>query len=129
MRVFKSRRVDRWAKKEGLADQAIREAAQEVAAGNAEANLGQYLFKKRIARPGKGKSSGFRTIVAFKNANSDKVFFIYGFAKSSKSNITSTELDVLGVIAKHFFEATDKVLSMMVEEGALVEIFEGENNE
>ncbi|KAF0232664.1 MAG: hypothetical protein FD177_2364 [Desulfovibrionaceae bacterium] len=129
MRVFKSRRVDRWAKKEGLADQAIREAAKEVAAGNAEANLGQYLFKKRIARPGKGKSSGFRTIVAFKSASSDKVFFVYGFAKSSKSNINSTEIDVLGVIAKHLVGATDNELDMLVEDGGLVEILEVNYNE
>jgi hypothetical protein len=129
VRVFKTKRLDRWAKKEGLADQAIWQAAQEVAAGNVEANLGQHLFKKRIARPGKGKSSGFRTIVAFKSDNGDKIFFVYGFAKNQQSNITSVELYGLGIIAKHYLEATEEVLNNLLEDSELVEIDEAQDNE
>lgn len=127
--MFKTKRLDRWAKKEELTDQAIGAAAKEVAAGNAEANLGQHLFKKRIARPGKGKSSGFRTIVAFKSDNGDKIFFVYGFAKNQQSNITTVELDGLGIIAKHYLGATEEVLKKLLEDNELVETMEEQYNE
>lgn len=129
MRVFKTKRLDRWAKKEGLADKAIWEAAKEVATGIVEASLGQCLFKKRIARPGKGKSSGYRTIVAFKSANDDKIFFVYGFAKNQQSNITDIEQHGLGIIAKHYLEATETVLNNLMKNGELIEVKDVENHE
>jgi len=91
VRVFKTKRLDRWAGKEGLADKVLWQAALEVAAGNVEASLGQCLYKKRLARPGEGKRSGLRTIVAFKSASGDRIFFVYGFAKNQQANITETE--------------------------------------
>lgn len=129
MRVFKTKRLDRWAKKEGLTDLALAEAAREVSAGIVEANLGHHLFKKRIARPGKGKSSGFRTIVAFKNAPGDKIFFVYGFSKNMKLNITSVELHGLGIIAKYYLTATEDILKNLLEDKELVEIEEAEHHE
>ena len=47
-------------------------------------------LKKRIARPGAGKSSGFRMPLAT-NKN-DKWFFVYGFAKNERDNIENQEL-------------------------------------
>ena len=129
MRTFKTKRLDRWARKEGLADKVLWEAAEEVANGNVEASLGQCLFKKRIARPDGGKRSGFRTIVAFKNSSSDNVFFVYGFAKSGKSNITCVELDVLGTVAKHYMEASNAELEILIKNGSLFEVEEVHGNE
>jgi hypothetical protein len=54
-----------------------------------EADLGGGLLKKRIARPGQGKSGGFRTIVATNRGN--RWFFIYGFAKNERANIDEDE--------------------------------------
>lgn len=56
-------------------------------AGNYEASLGKKVFKKRIAIGSKGKSGSARTIVAFQQGNN--VFFMYGFAKGRRANITS----------------------------------------
>lgn len=57
VRVFKTKRLARWAAKEEFSDEAIWEAAKVVAVGIFEAGLGQNLFKKRIPRPGGGNSS------------------------------------------------------------------------
>lgn len=64
MAVYKTRWFDHWASKQGLLDAQLCVAVSEMAAGLFEANLGTGLFKKRVARPGQGKSAGFRTLVA-----------------------------------------------------------------
>jgi hypothetical protein len=63
-----------------------------------EADLGGALLKKRIARPGQGKSGGFRTIVATNNG--DRWFFLYGFAKNERANIDDEEEAALKKYAK-----------------------------
>src|SRR5258706_380352 len=58
MRVLKTKTFARWTRKEGVADAALRAAVEEMRAGLVDANLGAGLVKKRIARPGRGKSGG-----------------------------------------------------------------------
>ena len=47
------------------------------------------MLKKRIARPGRGRSSGFWTIVATRSG--DRCFFLYGFAKNDLGNMDDKE--------------------------------------
>ena len=129
MRAFKTKRLARWAKKEDLTDASFWQAAKEVAAGHVEASLGRCLFKKRIARPGKGKSSGYRTIVAFKSDNGDTLFFVYGFAKNQQTNITAIEQHGLSIIAQHYLDASETVLENLITDGELIAIEEVENHE
>ena len=44
----------------------------------------------RVARPGEGKSGGYRVIVFFRSE--EQTFFVYGFAKSNRDNIDRGEL-------------------------------------
>jgi len=62
MRVYLVPQVARLVRKERLPELALCRTAREVLAstlGAGEADLGGGLFKKRIARPGGGKSGGF----------------------------------------------------------------------
>jgi hypothetical protein len=52
-----------------------------MAEGLYDADLGGGLFKKRIARPGQGKRSGFRTLVATNRG--DQWFLFLDFPKMS----------------------------------------------
>jgi hypothetical protein len=61
MRVFKNKWFNRWACNEGITNMDICTAAKQVTTGDVEADLGGYLFKKRVARAGGGKSAGYRT--------------------------------------------------------------------
>jgi hypothetical protein len=63
-RVFKVQEFRRWAKREGLTDASLREAAQEIEDGLIDAGLGGVLIKKRVAAAGRGKRGGYRTIAA-----------------------------------------------------------------
>ena len=52
MPIYKNKWFHRWANKEGLSDQALCAAVEEMAAKLFEADLCGGLLKKRIARTG-----------------------------------------------------------------------------
>jgi hypothetical protein len=64
MSVYRVRSFSRWARKQRLPDAFLCHAVHEVLQGLYEADLGGGILKKRVARPGRGKSGGFRTIIA-----------------------------------------------------------------
>ncbi len=119
MRIFKTKVFNKWAK--GLLlDNSLLVAAHEIAAGDFDASLGQKVYKKRIAVAGKGKSGGARTIVAYQEGNN--LFFMYGFEKNEKSNITNTEKKALQELAKVYFALSNKQLNKEVKDNRLIEV-------
>ncbi|MBX3629517.1 MAG: type II toxin-antitoxin system RelE/ParE family toxin [Nitrosomonas sp.] len=66
MRIYKTKVFDRWLKKTELTDADLIRAVNEMSNGLIDADLGEQVFKKRIALPGRGKRSGVRTLVASK---------------------------------------------------------------
>jgi hypothetical protein len=88
--------------------------------GAFEANLGGNLFKKRIARPGQGKSGGFRTIVAT-NLKS-RWFFVYGFAKNERDNIDDDEEAALKRLAASLLSLHQQALAKALEAGEVTEV-------
>ena len=87
-RVFKTKTFDRWAKSV-IADALLCRAAMEIEQGLCEADLGRGVCKKRIALPGKGKSSSTRTLVAKQHKTA--IFFIAGRQKSNPGPDFSTK--------------------------------------
>ncbi len=59
-------------------------------AGRVDADLGGGVIKQRIARKGGGKSGGVRAILLFRRGS--HVFFVFGFPKSERANISKDEL-------------------------------------
>lgn len=121
MRAFKGRRFARWAADERIGDEMLRAAAAEALAGQVEADLGGYLFKKRIARTGGGKSGGYRTILGFRKG-ADRVFFLLGFGKNERATITAAERTALGALAASLVGATDELVVGLIAQGAIVEL-------
>ena len=94
MRIFKSRWSQRFVRKEGIADSALREAVARAEKGQIDADLGGEVIKQRIARPGQGRSKRYRTIILFRRgtlSRGTRAFFVYGFAKSQRANIDDDE--------------------------------------
>jgi len=120
MKIYKNRTFDRWARKEGLNNLSLCNAVNEMAAGLYDADLGGGLFKKRIARPGKGKSGGFRTIVA--TNNEDRWFFIFGFSKNERSNIDKDEEEALKMLSKQLLAYIPEELEQAKSSNALIEV-------
>lgn len=77
VKVYKTRRFGKFWKSEGLPDDKLWKAAREVADGDFDADLGGGVFKQRVARPGRGKSAGYRTLILHKRG--EAYIFSYGF--------------------------------------------------
>lgn len=120
MKIYKNRTFDRWARKEGLNNLSLCNAVNEMAAGLYDADLGGGLFKKRIAKPGKGKSGGFRTLIA--TNNEDRWFFIFGFSKNERSNIDKDEEEALKMLSKQLLAYTAEELEQAKNSNALIEV-------
>ncbi|BFM22471.1 type II toxin-antitoxin system RelE/ParE family toxin [Gilvimarinus japonicus] len=120
MRVFKNKAFSKWAAKEGLSDVVLLAAVDEMARGLIDADMGGHVVKKRVALAGRGKSGGFRTLLAYKAGN--KAFFVYGFAKNARANISADELKALKYLAKELLKYSDKALTDAIKHGALIEV-------
>ncbi|MEI7609891.1 MAG: type II toxin-antitoxin system RelE/ParE family toxin [Rhodospirillaceae bacterium] len=122
MRVYKNKWFHRWARGEGIADATLIAAVEEILAGKVDADLGGYLFKKRLARAGQGKSGGYRTIVGYRKSGSDRLIFLFAFPKNSKANISGREEAALSIAAEGFLNATDEHVNALLEKGAVWEV-------
>jgi len=120
MRIFKTKLFNKDAKKQGLTDELILAALEEVEDGLVDAVLGGGLFKKRVAKPGKGKSGGARTIIAFRKAY--RTFFIYCYDHGEQDNIGSRQLKALKILAAGYHAKTEKEIEELIEQGLLFEI-------
>jgi hypothetical protein len=122
MRVFKNKWFAWWVRTENVPDSALLRAAQEIVAGRVEADLGSCLFKKRLTREGSGKRSGYRVVIGYKKPNSDRIVFLYAFAKNARANISDKEREALSLVAEAFVAATDVQVSLLLQERSIVEV-------
>ena len=77
-------------------------------------------MKKRIARPGQGKSGGFRTLVATNKGN--RWVFVFGFPKNERSNIDRDEEEALKKLAAQLLSLSPQALGKARLEGELIEV-------
>lgn len=119
-RVFKTRHFCRWMRKTELSDDALCKAVMEMEKGLIDANLGGHILKKRVALPGKGKRGSLRTLVATRKA--ETWFFLYGYEKNERANISDDELEALQEIAAQLVVRTPAQLDEAVRDGSLQEI-------
>ena len=120
MAVYKTRWFDRWAGREGLAASSLCVAVREMLQGLVDADLGGGLVKKRIGRPGQGKSGGYRTLVATNKGN--RWVFVYGFPKHERSNIDKDETVALKKLAAHLLSLTPQAVREAQGAGELLEV-------
>lgn len=119
MKIYKTKWFHRWAAKEGLTEAVLCAAAVELDQGLGDA-LGGYVYKKRVALPGRGKRGGARTLVAFRRGRA--AFFMYGFPKNERANIEDDELKALRLLAKELLGYSEQGLAKAVEAGELIEV-------
>ena len=97
-----------------------------MAEGLIDADLGGDVVKKRVALPGRGKSSGVRTLVATRRGT--RWFFIFGFEKNDRANISDVELDGLQSLALDLLARNGRELDEAIAEGVLLEICHDHKN-
>ncbi len=120
LRIFKTKSFNKWAKKSHLTDSYLLQAVEEIKNGLVEANLGGNLYKKRVATSTKGKSGGFRTLLAYKKGKI--VFFVYGFEKGQKANVSDKEEEKLKQAAEVYLGFDKETIQSAINIGSLIEV-------
>ena len=120
MRVFITKQFSRFARNERMKDTTLCEAIERAESGLIDADLGGGLIKQRVARPGQGRSGGFRTVIAYRRLG--RAVYLYGFAKNERDNITADDLARLKKVAAVYLGAAIAELERWCEEGELREV-------
>ena len=127
MRIFKTRWFGRFARGDQIGDDSLGEAIRRAARGLVDADLGGGLVKQRVARKGKGRSGGYRVIVACRVK--ERAVFLYGFAKNERDNIAQDELDDLRLAARDWLEAKGAGIEAALKDGAIQEVEHDEDSD
>lgn len=120
MRIFKTRWFTRFARGERITDSNLSEAIRRVERGLVDAKLGGGVIKQRVARSGRGRSSGYRVLIAYRAGH--RAVFLYAFAKRDRENIEPDELVTLRDIAAKWLAADTKRIAQALGEGVLQEV-------
>ena len=124
MRIFKNKWFDRFANKEGITDSELKEVVKQLENGQFYADLGGGVYKMELARKGEGKHGGYRSIVIFKSEF--RSFFVYGFPKSKRDNISDKELKWYKNEAKDNLSFTDEQIKKLLNDKTFIEIIQEE---
>jgi hypothetical protein len=125
MRIFKTRALARFTKREAISDESLVAAIETAKRGLVDADLGGGLIKQRVARPGQGKRGGFRMLIGFR---SDRAIFLFGFAKNERDNIDNKQLTTLREIVASWFAADDDKIAQALKDGLLIEVKHGKES-
>jgi hypothetical protein len=120
VRVYTTKAFGRFQRKERIADASLRDAVDRAAKGLIDADLGGGIVKQRVARPGQGRSGGYRTIIAFRT--SGRAVFLFGFAKNSQANIDDATLAMWQLIGADLLAASSKTITKAIANGELIEV-------
>jgi hypothetical protein len=85
-----------------------------------DADLGRGVIKQRVARPGQGKSGGFRSIVLFRRGA--RAFFVFGCAKNARGNTDAAELQAFRRLADEVLGYDDATLALAMANGTMKEV-------
>jgi hypothetical protein len=89
VKIYKNSWFDRFVRKNNIDDKDLIRSVERAKKGFIDADLGGFVIKQRIPRKGQSGSRGYRAIMLFKSDN--KCFFVYGYSKNEKDNISRSE--------------------------------------
>jgi hypothetical protein len=127
VRVFKTRWFAGFARRERISDASLRDAVRRAERGLVDADLGGGVIKQRVARPGQGRSGGYRMLMAYRKKS--RTVFLFGFAKSARANVEDDELATARDIARGWLEAENTALAKALQDGIIQEVAYDENEE
>ena len=120
VRIYKNGWFHRFCRKEKISDASLRDAIARADRGLVDADLGGGLIKQRVARPGAGRSGGFRTLIFFRAGT--RAVFAFGFAKSERDNIDVEDEADLKKAARITLGFTQAEMDRLVAAGTLMEV-------
>jgi hypothetical protein len=124
VRIFKTKWLARYARRQRIADRSLKEAVTRAARGLIDADLGGGIVKQRVARSGQGRSGGYRMLIAYRPGA--RAVFLYAFAKNERENIDPDELLTLREIGAIWLAADARHIAQALADGTLQEVTDGE---
>ena len=124
MALYLTKKFERLSRKMRIDPDELKISAQEVLAGQYEANLGGGVIKKRIAQD-QGKSGGVRVILFFKRDS--HLFFYDCWSKSDVAGkgakeIEDDELEAYKLMARRYLNWREDQLTTLIKAGLLKEV-------
>jgi hypothetical protein len=119
VRIFKTKGFARIARRARIMDRSLREAIERAEKGLIDADLGGNVIKQRVARPGEGRSGGYRTLIAYRAG--DLAVFLYGFAKNDLDNIGDDDLEDFQTLGRQWLDDARKIAKDLAA-GILIEV-------
>jgi hypothetical protein len=126
VRIFKTKWLMRYARRERIADLSLREAIERAGRGLIDADLGGGIIKQRVARSGQGRSGGYRMLVAYRVGA--RAVFLYAFAKNERENIDPDELLTWREIGALWLAKGERDIALAVAERELEEVANDEDD-
>ncbi len=120
MRIFKTRDFARFARKEDIADALLCDAIARAERGLVDAALGGGIIKQRVPRKGRGRSGGFRTLIAYRQ--SQRAVFLHGFSKNTQGNLEENEIEALKTAATAIFKLDAATINKALTDGKWLEV-------
>ena len=124
VRIFKLNAFARFQRRERIADVALATAIANAEAGIIDAELGGGIIKQRVARPGQGKSGGFRTVIAYRHGV--RAVYLFGFATSERANLDDDELAYWRQIGHDYLALDEKSIEAAIAADELNEVKDGD---
>ena len=110
----------KFVKRERISEATLVDAVERVERGLVDADLGGNLLKLRVARPGQGRSGGYRTVVACKVG--ETAYFLTGYGKNDLDNVGDATLAWLRRIACELLDLSEGEIHQSKVEGLITEI-------
>jgi hypothetical protein len=120
MRKLSTKWFKKWSKKSKINNHDLLDTIDNLIKGLSTADLGSNLFKIRVKRKYSGKSSGFRTIIVYKEG--EKAIFLYGFAKNERENISKTEFLYFKKLGNDLLALNENQIKQLIKTKSLFEI-------
>lgn len=120
LRIFKNKWFAKFAKKERISDKKLNGMIKDIENGMIDVDYGSGVIKQRLARSNRGKSAGYRCIILFHVK--ERAFFVYGFPKSERDNISQEDEIVFKNLSQQMFDFSDADIELMLESGVLIEV-------
>ena len=120
MRKLKTRWFAKWAKREQISDERLLESIENLQKGLSSVDLGGGLYKVRVASGHRGKSSGSRVILVYREA--DRAVMLYGFMKKEQANLSARELKSFKKLAGDILSLSEDDLAHAIESQVFIEL-------
>lgn len=120
MRILKTKWFTRYARKEKITDNQLKNAIIDLQNGLIDCDYQDGVMKQRIARSGQGKSGGYRSIILYQS-NSD-YFFVFCYAKNEKSDLTDKELKAFKDLSKEYLRLSDTEIQELIASNEFIEV-------